>query len=233
MEATFVVLLAAYLVAEFVLRPAGGRMALALHLVIVAVLTTALLGTLQPLILIVVLIAHIATELLRPFRWDVLVRFMIEQAIHLGALVLAAALSPQALAGGWDIALGPDFGLYLATLTVVAGAIVNLKVGGVIIGQVTQQFRRQVPDNLIAGLERGSLYIGWLERALVMLLVLIDQAAGVGFLITAKSILRFSDAKDADHRKASEYIIIGTFMSFGWGLAVSFATIWTMRHWVG
>lgn len=64
-----------------------------------------------------------------------------------------------------------------------------------------------------------------------MLLILMNQPAGVGFLITAKSILRFGDVKDSRSRKATEYIIIGTFMSFGWGLLVSALTQLAVRHW--
>jgi hypothetical protein len=65
-----------------------------------------------------------------------------------------------------------------------------------------------------------------------MLLILIGQPAGVGFLITAKSILRFGDVRDSSQRKLTEYIIIGTFMSFGWGLLVAVLTQLAMRHWL-
>ena len=45
-----------------------------------------------------------------------------------------------------------------------------------------------------------------------------------GFLIAAKSILRF-DSANRDDRMASEYIIIGTLASFGWAMAVAWATL--------
>ena len=48
-----------------------------------------------------------------------------------------------------------------------------------------------------------------MERILVMLLVLMEQPNGIGFLIAAKSILRFGEIKDANQRKVAEYIIIG------------------------
>jgi hypothetical protein len=65
-----------------------------------------------------------------------------------------------------------------------------------------------------------------------MILVLIRQAAGVGFLITAKSILRFGDVTDSRQRKRAEYIIIGTFMSFGWGLLIAALTHAGLQHWL-
>jgi len=50
----------------------------------------------------------------------------------------------------------------------------------------------------------------------------IGQPTGIGFLIAAKSLLRFEATKE---QKASEYVIIGTLTSFGWALAVSSATM--------
>ena len=38
--------------------------------------------------------------------------------------------------------------------------------------------------------------------------------SGIGFLIAAKSILRFSDIKNAEDRKEAEYILPGTMVSF-------------------
>ena len=65
--------------------------------------------------------------------------------------------------------------------------------------------------------------IGLLERALIFLMVLAGQPAGIGFLIAAKSVLRFDTA--SKDQRASEYVIIGTLASFGWALLVSFATL--------
>jgi hypothetical protein len=36
----------------------------------------------------------------------------------------------------------------------------------------------------------------------------------IGFLIAAKSILRFTDMKGNNLRKEAEYVLIGTLMSF-------------------
>jgi hypothetical protein len=71
-----------------------------------------------------------------------------------------------------------------------------------------------------------------LERILVMLLVLMEQPNGIGFLIAAKSILRFGEIKDANQRKVAEYIIIGTFLSFGWALLISVLTQKAIKYWI-
>ncbi|HEY4201676.1 MAG TPA: hypothetical protein VGM83_14070 [Devosiaceae bacterium] len=236
MDGTFLALVAAYLFAEFPLQSLGDDRPFAfwpfvLHLVVVGVVTTAILGGWQPAIIAGVLVAHLVTEPLR--RSPTLSRFALAQAVHLAVLGGLAVLFPTAFAQGWAGWLTPvQLGYGLAGLTLAAGLILGVEVGGVVVGLGTKGLRAQIDDDMIDGLRGGSLYIGWLERALVMLLVLINQPAGVGFVITAKSILRFSDAKDIKHRQASEYIIIGTFMSFGWGLAVALLTHWTIGHWL-
>ena len=65
-----------------------------------------------------------------------------------------------------------------------------------------------------------------------MLFLLMDQSSGIGFLIAAKSILRFGEIKDASQRKVAEYIIIGTFLSFGWALLISVLTLKALKHWI-
>ena len=69
-------------------------------------------------------------------------------------------------------------------------------------------------------LEDAGAYIGILERLLVFLFIITNHWEGVGFLIAAKSIFRFSDLSKAKDRKLTEYILIGTLLSFG--LAIAF-----------
>jgi len=59
-------------------------------------------------------------------------------------------------------------------------------------------------------LNAGKL-IGNIERVLTLTLVLLNQYEIVGFIIAAKSILRF---KDTDTSR-TEYVLIGTLLSFG------------------
>ncbi|SDB24167.1 Protein of unknown function [Flavobacteriaceae bacterium MAR_2010_188] len=64
-------------------------------------------------------------------------------------------------------------------------------------------------------LEDAGKYIGILERILVFIFIMSGHWEAVGFLITAKSVFRFGDLKESKHRKLTEYILIGTLMSFG------------------
>lgn len=60
-------------------------------------------------------------------------------------------------------------------------------------------------------LENAGKLIGILERILVLTFVIVGKIEVIGFLIAAKTILRY---KDTDTTK-SEYVLIGTMISFG------------------
>lgn len=64
-------------------------------------------------------------------------------------------------------------------------------------------------------LTNAGRYIGILERLLVLIFILVGRWEGVGFLIATKSVFRFGDLKESQDRKLTEYILIGTFLSFG------------------
>ena len=53
--------------------------------------------------------------------------------------------------------------------------------------------------------------IGTLERILSVLLIIFNQFSAVGFIIAAKSLIRFKDTQRAD----TEYFLIGSLLSFG------------------
>jgi len=64
-------------------------------------------------------------------------------------------------------------------------------------------------------LESAGKLIGMLERVLVFVFIYMGRWEGVGFLLAAKSVFRFGDLKDAHSMKLTEYVLIGTLLSFG------------------
>lgn len=60
--------------------------------------------------------------------------------------------------------------------------------------------------------------IGWLERGLILVFVIMSQYEAIGFLIAAKSILRFSEASKGDEK--SEYVLTGTLLSLAIALCL-------------
>lgn len=64
-------------------------------------------------------------------------------------------------------------------------------------------------------LTSAGKYIGILERLLVFTFILVNHWEGVGFMVAAKSVFRFSDLAQAKQRKLTEYVLVGTLLSFG------------------
>ena len=148
----------------------------------------------------------------------------VQAAVLLGLGALAAWAAPPEAA--------PP--VVVAVAAVVAGLAVAVEWGGAFVGRAIKPFTDALykpetkTDGLIPerglpkGFPEGGKTIGRWERLLIFLFVLADAPTAIGFLVTAKSILRFGEIKDADHQKEAEYILIGTLMSFGFALVVSY-----------
>lgn len=61
---------------------------------------------------------------------------------------------------------------------------------------------------------KGGTYIGYLERILALTFILAGCWEGVGFLLAAKSIFRFGDLQNKKDVSRTEYVLVGTFLSF-------------------
>jgi len=80
---------------------------------------------------------------------------------------------------------------------------------------------RYLTRNLSAGIEKpgetadevnnAGMYIGWLERFLVVTAILVQSPSMVGLILTGKSIARFPELKE----RFAEYFLIGTLLSIG------------------
>lgn len=223
----------------------------AAHIVIVGGTTIVMLGAAPLALLGIVVLTHAAFDAaklwLTPRYLKPDTAFILDQGAHLGVLVSAAVIWPHAFASGiwasppdwleWVAPLTAQSGL--AALTCAAGFAFATRAGGFFMAMFMRRFekvssppvehKRFVPGEKRVGyvkagengLRRGGTWIGLLERALVFAFVLSGQFAAIGFLLAAKSILRFQLVAS---RSASEYVIIGTLMSISWALAAGFAS---------
>lgn len=226
MSAGFVALLLAHVLADFVFQTKGmvenkrHPGVFALHIGIVFGLSLVALGGVWPVAGAVAL-AHLGIDGIKtygvPARWQAtFTAFMLDQLAHLMSLVAAVAIWPEALSTGF---WAPWLTLLVGPAVVISGLILTVIAGGYAVGLITAPYARAFKAQ---GLENAGQMIGRLERAVIFLLIAIGQPAGIGFLIAAKSLLRFEATKE---QKASEYVIIGTLTSFGWALGMSTATL--------
>lgn len=241
MAETLLLLIAAHVLADFVLQPRKildnkhRVWVLLIHILIVTAVAYLFLGVFHWQILAGVFVTHLLMDAIKVYLLsDALAPFLIDQFVHIVALIGLAWYFPEvAWQGWWATRLEPELlAWYFASLSLMSGFILCVPAGGFMIAKAIKRFTDEIGSDGIRGLKSGGQYIGWLERSLVMLFVLIGQPTGIGFLIAAKSILRFGEIKEPSQRKVAEYIIIGTFMSFGWALLAAFLTKTAIALWL-
>ncbi len=140
--------------------------------------------------------------------------FLIDQVLHLLSIVVLASLFSKY---DFDItsASNPRLLLLLtsvAFLTAPTSIIMKIIFSKWNIAKLTK-------DN--ESLQDAGKYIGILERLLVFIFIVVGHWEAVGFLITAKSVFRFGDLTASKERKLTEYILIGTLISFGIAITTS------------
>lgn len=222
---TLAALLFAHALADFLLQPA--RMALAkdqprmlfAHGGVVLATALAATGSLHPALFALTAV-HMAIDALKARLGRGFGAFLADQAAHLVTLGTVAALAPQIWAGG----LWGGVPQLPALFVLLSGAIFATRAGGFAIGQLMQPWAEAIR---LDGLPGGGRAIGHLERGLIFLMVMGGMAEGIGFLIAAKSVLRFGTVKE--EAKLSEYVIIGTLASFAWALGAAFGTLALLR----
>ena len=227
MEKIAAVLIAAHVLGDFVFQPdfiAQNKrqpLVLLLHAAIHALLAWLLLQSWHCWkVPVFVMIAHAAIDLVKQrYPRESLSAFIADQAAHmLSILILALYLVRDSIV--------PDFtGIGYQTIIEIAGFAAVVRGAGFPVAYVSGKLLRENGLNF-DGLPNGGKLIGYFERALIFLLFVIGHLEGIGFLVAAKSILRFEEAKE---QKQAEYILIGTLLSFSIAIALSSLTLYAMR----
>jgi len=122
--------------------------------------------------------------------------------------MVLAALSNQSIACS-PVLGGPPL-LHIAIILVAYG--VMIWPSGWMISRLISPLRRDqtlTESKKAFSIEKAGHYIGYFERLLILTFVLLGEYTAIGFLVTAKSILRFEAT-----RVEGEYILIGTLASF-------------------
>jgi hypothetical protein len=139
--------------------------------------------------------------------------FFLDQTLHLIAIVVVWYLSIDMTLNFHEIITLPNLLYFTALVFLSNPTSVLIKV---IMSKWAPQFESDKKS-----LKNAGKYIGILERLLSFAFVISGHWEAVGFLLAAKSVFRFGDLKEAKDRKLTEYILIGTLLSFGIAILIA------------
>ena len=141
--------------------------------------------------------------------------FVVDQLLHL----LVIGLVWLKISNQWDLL---DHTIELAlnekALLILLAYFVAIWPFSVVISLVCKIWSAEITG--FESLSNAGKRIGQLERFLVLTFILVGQFAAIGFLLAAKSVLRFGGPSETDHRKINEYILMGTMTSFSITIAL-------------
>lgn len=136
--------------------------------------------------------------------------FLADQFAHIAVIILVAALMTKSSI----IAMLRNLhASATAKLHILLTAIIYVSVvfgGGYLIRQITRGISKEIAAENPIQLGNAGLYIGWIERFLIVTAMLMQSPALVGLILTGKSIARYPEFKEA---RFVEYFLIGTLLS--------------------
>lgn len=138
--------------------------------------------------------------------------FFIDQILHLIVLCVFVWIFNRYFESKviWNIPIS------IKWLVIMLGYLICIKPANIFIRETLIAGKIESISDTTTELKNAGKLIGILERILVLTFVIIGKLEVVGFLIAAKSILRYKDTNTIK----TEYVLIGTMLSFGIAMMV-------------
>lgn len=201
-----------------------------IHAVILMLIFSSQLNEYWPTIL-ALLAAHLlidSLKVLAELRWTArsFLLFNIDQALHILTIctvVLYHHGVPQVL---FDFFQSTHFIIYLtAFLLATFVCPIALRV-------LFSKWKHEahISDKNQESLVDAGWIIGVIERLLIIFFIQVGFYEGIGFLLAAKSILRFGDLQNAKNTKFTEYVLVGTFASFMFGTLIGYGLLVGLQY---
>ena len=165
---------------------------------------------------LIIAVSHLLVDTMKCYASKCKGIFFIDQLIHLTVIVAVCYLWKSNLPQ-WVSGVGEEY------IALLLGVLICVKPSNIIIKEIFKAANIKVnkgsDDDDTGDLPNAGKLIGNVERLLSLLFVLLGQYEAVGFIIAAKSILRFAEGDKAK----SEYVLIGTLLSFSIAIFVGVA----------
>ena len=136
--------------------------------------------------------------------------FLLDQGLHVISLAIAAAILTRSHISDiiQSVQLAPPTKMRILEAAIIYVAVIFG--GGYLIRLLTQGLSKGLAAETSVQLDNAGLYVGWIERFLVITAIVMQSPALVGLILTGKSIARFPEFKEA---RFAEYFLIGTLLS--------------------
>lgn len=186
-----------------------------LHSLITGAFAYIALGSWYPVwIPVIITISHFVFDLVKSYKdEDSTTYFVIDQILHVMVIFVCWLIfTTQVNLLYTDFIVqyyNPKLWFFLTAYIIVTIP------ASIIITKLTAKWSSEIyKDANIESLKNAGKWIGIIERILVLTFTLSGQYEAIGFLLAAKSVFRFGDLNNAADRKRTEYILIGTLISF-------------------
>lgn len=232
----FVKLLLAHLLGDFLLQPSSWvqdkekkkqkSIYLYIHTLLHGILAWILVGEIAFVWLAILLaLSHGLIDFLKLYFQNVATKrtwFIADQIMHLIVIVLITVLYKNLII---------DFNFFDNHFWLLATALLFLtKPTSIIIKNIISIWTPENQNGSDTSLANAGNYIGILERLFIFCFIITGHFEAIGFLLAAKSIFRFGDLKEAKDRKLTEYVLIGTLLSFGIALLTGLLIHFGLLH---
>jgi hypothetical protein len=149
--------------------------------------------------------------------------FIIDQILHLAVILILGLFWINKEKELLDLLLSDTF-------IIMATAVLFLtQPTSIILSVLVKPWSDAITNEKEKSLKNAGKYIGILERLLVLVFICTHHFEAIGFLLATKSVFRFGDLKESKERKLTEYILIGTLLSFGIALLVGLLTQYLLK----
>lgn len=156
---------------------------------------------------LLIAVLHLVIDGLKSVCKNLKGAFFIDQLLHLAVIVAAVMLFNKVS----TIAL-PTWLPETKVLLWIVAFVFCLRPANFFIQNIFKDAKISIPDGgKEDNLPNAGHVIGNVERMLTLVFVMLGQYEAIGFLLAAKSLLRF---RETDTVK-SEYVLVGTLLSFG------------------
>lgn len=223
----FIKLLLAHFIGDFLLQPKSwveekeikkaASSKLYFHILIHGILILFVLWSFEYwLLALFLMLSHGVIDAIKLYAQKEITRskwFLADQGLHILSIFLLWMIfaKPELNLKSWIEA--PSTWIYASALLFVT------IVSGIMMRELMLSWSKALNDSNEESLNNAGKYIGILERLFVFVFVVFGHWEGIGFLLAAKSVFRFGDLKESKDRKLTEYILIGTLLSFGIAMA--------------